>query len=295
MKTTPPKSERKTGAKTKPKSDWHKRRANFLRQMDPGTHFYRVFDGLPDIHFFVKDRTGHTLFCSRYLPAHHGLADEEEMLGKTNHDLTPGPLAEQYLADDAEVYRTGRELPAKLEVCLDRVGLPEWYICKKYPIKNRAGRVIGIMGTLQRYAGSVASEVRGACDPRVHKVIEVLNANLDRFPAINSLASKSHLSVRQLQRTFAEMVGMSPRTYWMKLRIRHACRLLAEGSEPISVIAERLGFADQSNLTAHFRRHTGTTPAHFRRTGRQWRNGSDGFEELPALPGDLDTPDLGRR
>lgn len=55
----------------------------------------------------MKNRCGQTLFCSSNLPHNHGLRDETEMLGKTDFDLTPGPLAEKYVADDAEIYRSG--------------------------------------------------------------------------------------------------------------------------------------------------------------------------------------------
>jgi AraC-like DNA-binding protein len=78
------------------------------------------------------------------------------------------------------------------------------------------------------------------------------------------LAKACHLSVRQLQRRFTGIFGMSPQQYWMKLRLRAACESLIHGDETLGAIAQRLGFCDQSNFTAHFRRHTGFTPNRFR-------------------------------
>jgi AraC-like DNA-binding protein len=69
------------------------------------------------------------------------------------------------------------------------------------------------------------------------------------------------MSTRQLQRSFHEVFAFSPRTYWMKCRIRAASEALRAGHEPIIAISQRLGFCDQSNFTQQFRRHTGLTPS----------------------------------
>ncbi len=42
---------------------------------------------------------------------------------------------------------------------------------------------------------------------------------------------------------------------------------LQEGNDAIATIADELGFCGQSNFTLHFRRHTGQTPAAYRKAG----------------------------
>lgn len=254
MKTTPP-----------PSPDWRQEREAFLALIDPDSHFHRVFDALPDVHFFVKDALGRTLFCSSRLPLHHGLRNEQEMLGKTNRDLTPGPLAEKYLADDAEIYRTGEPSPPIIEVCLDPVGLPDWYATAKHPIKDRNGRVVGIMGTLRRRSDLPFHDSDGG---RLAPATARLAAEPTSFPPVAELARSCHLSPRQFQRLFRSAFGMSPRTYWMKLRIRAACESLQQGRETIAQLARRLGFWDASDFTRHFRKHTGRTPSAFARDHR---------------------------
>lgn len=243
-------------------SRWSRARAEFLRRIAPDSHFHRVFDGLPDIHFFVKDREGRTLFFSRGLPAHHGLRDAAAMLGKTDHELTPGPLARKYLADDRRIHRSGKPILNQVEVWVDHVGLPDWFVISKFPIKDRGGHVIGVMGTL-RACGGVAPPELGPS--RIAPSVKRLRGDLSTFPPVGELARACGISARQLQRTFHEAFGMSPRTYWMKCRIRAACETLARGDEGIADLAARLGFCDQSNFTAHFRKHTGKTPRAFQR------------------------------
>ncbi|QDT66501.1 AraC family transcriptional regulator [Calycomorphotria hydatis] len=245
---------------TKPKRNWKRERESFLRNISPDHHFFQVFDGLPNVYFFVKNERGETIFCSPNLPHNHGLQDESELIGKTDHDLTPGPLAEKYLADDAKIYRTGQPLPPQIEICMDHVGLPNWYRTCKYPIKDRRGKVIGIMGTFQLAEPQTSGE---PMQLQLKPGIELIEDDLLTFPPISELAEACRLSVRQFQRLFKTTYGTSPRDYWMKLRIRAACELIRNSRLSIIEITNQLGFYDQSNFTRHFKKHTGKTPRKF--------------------------------
>jgi AraC-like DNA-binding protein len=61
------------------------------------------------------------------------------------------------------------------------------------------------------------------------------------------------------------------------VRIGHACRLLADTSSPISVIAARSGFPNTSNFNRQFRALKDSTPAAYRRqfTNRSADAGKD--------------------
>jgi AraC-like DNA-binding protein len=246
----------------KRKRDWDSEQVSFLAEISPHWHFYRVFDGLPGIYFFAKNRAGETLFCSSNLPANHGLEDESAMLGKTDHELTPGPLAVKYLSDDAEIYRTGQPLPPTMEHCIDHVGLPNWYRTCKYPIKNRAGDIIGIMGTFQ-LANDPGLPSNDFAD--LERARLFLGNDLCHFPSIKSLAELAGMSVRNFQRQFQDLYRMSPRTYWMKLRIRQACYKIREDDQSLLQVAHELGFYDQSAFTKHFRKHAGMSPKQYAR------------------------------
>lgn len=239
------------------KSGWESEQEAFLKEIAPESHFHWVIDGLSDVYFFAKNQKGETLFCSSNLPFNHGMTEISEMIGKTDHDLTPGPLAEKYLRDDAEIYRTGAPLPPQIEICLDHVGLPNWYRTCKYPIKNRDGKVIGVMGTFQPAAPDATGDpIRFRLEPAVRK----LEADLQEFPGISRLAAACHLSVRQFQRVYKQTYNTPAKDYWMKLRIRSACERIRKGTAPLAAISADLGFYDQSSFTRHFKKHTGKTP-----------------------------------
>ena len=74
----------------------------------------------------------------------------------------------------------------------------------------------------------------------------------------------AHVS-RVFRRTFRCSIG----TYLRRLRVQHACRLLAARDRPLSEIALEAGFADQSHLTRVMQREMGMTPAEWRRRSRE--------------------------
>jgi AraC family transcriptional regulator len=53
--------------------------------------------------------------------------------------------------------------------------------------------------------------------------------------------------------------------YVRALRLDWATGQLVDSRKPLAVIAMEAGYADQSHFTRSFRRHTGSTPAEYRR------------------------------
>jgi AraC-like DNA-binding protein len=243
--------------------DWAAEQQKFLDAIAPDSHFHRAFDGLGDTLFFAKNLAGETLFFSRGILSHIGLTSDAQMLGATDEELTPGPFAAHYRADDRTVIETRKPLVGHVDVWFDELGVPDWYETNKYPIFDRSGRVIGVMGTLRACRGRMPP---GAVGSRLAPAVGLLQADLARFPPVARLAHACGMSPRQLQRSFQEIFSFSPRTFWMKCRIRAACEALRGDAEPILSIAQRLGFCDQSNFTQHFRRHTGLPPSEYRRS-----------------------------
>jgi AraC-like DNA-binding protein len=73
------------------------------------------------------------------------------------------------------------------------------------------------------------------------------------------LARQLGLSPRQLQRSFAEAVGVTPKLFAMICRAAHAARLLRTRQAPADAAAQA-GYADQSHMTRDFARLAGATP-----------------------------------
>ena len=68
----------------------------------------RLFDDLPNIVFFIKDRAGRYLAVNRTMVERCGFSQKDEVLGRRPSDLFPAPLAAHYERQDQRVVRSGR-------------------------------------------------------------------------------------------------------------------------------------------------------------------------------------------
>lgn len=82
---------------------------------------------------------------------------------------------------------------------------------------------------------------------------------------LEPLARQVGLSIFQLIRQFRAETGLPPYAYLEQIRIDRAIGMLRAGV-PISEVARRTGFSDQSHLTRFFKRITGVPPGHYRRS-----------------------------
>jgi AraC family transcriptional regulator len=82
---------------------------------------------------------------------------------------------------------------------------------------------------------------------------------------IAAIADELEMSRYYFSRLFKRSIGVSPYRYVMEQRIEATKHLLKKTPLPISVIAGRVGFASQNQLTIQFRNLTGTTPSNYRK------------------------------
>lgn len=81
-------------------------------------------------------------------------------------------------------------------------------------------------------------------------------------------ARQAGLSPFHFLRIFAKAIGATPHQYLVRSRLRHAARLLAEGSDSITEVALDVGFTDLSNFVRTFHRAAGVSPRRFRNAAR---------------------------
>ena len=96
----------------------------------------------------------------------------------------------------------------------------------------------------------------------VRRAMEYLREQLAAPVTLDDLATHAGLDKFHLCRAFRAQIGMPPHAYLTHLRIQRAKTLLARGVRA-SELAPCVGLYDQSQLTRHFRRIVGTTPARY--------------------------------
>lgn len=100
-------------------------------------------------------------------------------------------------------------------------------------------------------------------DKRVIGAVTLLEQQKGWIP-VAQLAQACCLSPRQLERTFQEVVGVSPKMYGRLLRFRSVCQTLTS-ADPASLtdIALQHGYYDLAHLTHDFQTLAGNTPSAF--------------------------------
>ena len=123
------------------------------------------------------------------------------------------------------------------------------------------GLVLELLGHLERHAQS-GPNIRPP--DWLKQITELLREELAHPPSLTNLAETAQVHPVHLARTFRRFHGQSPGEFHQQLRIRSACRLLAQNNLALADLAVSLGFSDQSHFTRTFRKWTGRTPAAFR-------------------------------
>jgi AraC-like DNA-binding protein len=100
-------------------------------------------------------------------------------------------------------------------------------------------------------------------DPRSEEATDLVAtiAAKPELTRVDSVAREAGMSVRQLQRLFAEHVGLGPKWVIRRYRLREVTDRLATGA-PIdwSALAADLGYADQAHFTRDFTAMFGESP-----------------------------------
>jgi AraC family transcriptional regulator len=95
------------------------------------------------------------------------------------------------------------------------------------------------------------------------RVSDYIEAHLDDRLTLADLSGVACLSPFHFSRSFKQAVGMGPQRYVMHRRVERAKALIRRTDHPLALIAQEVGFADQSHLTSVFRREIGVTPGNF--------------------------------
>ena len=224
--------------------------------------FLALFDAIPDVFLFVKDRRSRFVTGNRAWLEMHGCRTAAEIAGKTDADFHPAALAAQYVAEDRRVMRSGRPLGDQAWLVRDHAGLPRWYLCTKVPLFDARGAADGLAGILRPFeqAGRAPDEYR-----RLTPVMEHVVAHYGRRIDVAHLARLADLSPSQLQREFRRLFGITPGEYVLQTRLLMARRRLEATTDPIGRIARECGFYDQSHFTRAFKRRVGVPPLAYRR------------------------------
>ncbi len=105
----------------------------------------------------------------------------------------------------------------------------------------------------------------GVSHPKLAHCIAEMEQNLEQPLTPAALALGVGISKRQLERLFRRYLQVTPRQYYMGIRLKAARRMLEQTAMPISEIALACGFSSPANFSLQYRIAYGATPSEVRR------------------------------
>jgi len=224
----------------------------------------RLFDDLPNVAFFIKDRAGRYVAVNRTLAERCAFTDKTALLGKRPSDFYAAALAARYERQDRVILETGRPLMDSLELHLYPNRQRGWCLTNKYPARDtKSGEILGIIGISRDVETSPRGiEARGFGE--LAAALEQAQREIADPPGIEELSAVCGLTPHHFSKLVQRVFHLTPRKLIMKIRIDEALHLLSATSRSLSDIAYATGFCDQSAFTRHFRQMTGLPPGVFR-------------------------------
>jgi AraC family transcriptional regulator, glycine betaine-responsive activator len=108
----------------------------------------------------------------------------------------------------------------------------------------------------------------GLFHPKMVEVIRRMENALEEPRDLRLIAREVKLSVRQIERLFQQHIGVSPRLFYLQLRLARGREFLIQTSQSIQDIATLCGFGSTSNFCHAYKRHFNHTPTEERQRSR---------------------------
>lgn len=224
-----------------------------------------VLDVIPNAAIFIKDVQARYLNANHTLVQRCGLKQLQPLLGKTSAEVFPAQLGPGYTEQDRRVLEQGLVLENQLELHLYKSREPGWCLTYKWPLYNRKGEIIGLMGI------SVDLQSASSTHPAYQHLVavdEYIRAHFNRPITMGELTKIAGISAAQLERHCKRVFHLTPRQMIHKARLEHAHRLL-HTKMLITDVALQCGYTDHSAFSRQFKALTGFTPRQYRQATEQ--------------------------
>jgi PAS domain S-box-containing protein len=221
-----------------------------------------LFDGVPDIVFFVKDSQGRYMSVNDTLASRCGLSAKEDAIGLTAEALFPAPLGRAFALQDRAILSGGAPIRDHLELHLYPGGRSGWCLTFKQPVIGKNRQIRGICGISRdlhppgQHDGDFAA---------LSAALDHIHRNYDQALRLPQLAEMAGLSIYQLDQRIRALFHVTAGQYLVKVRIDAACNLLSTSTEAIAQIALACGYSDQSAFSRQFKQAVGISPLAYRR------------------------------
>lgn len=101
----------------------------------------------------------------------------------------------------------------------------------------------------------------GVRNEELGTALQIMRESIEVPLSPSTIADQVGLSTRQLERLFSRHLGVSPKSYFTRLRLERARVLLQQTDMRITEIAMACGFGSPTHFSKHYRRQFGILPS----------------------------------
>lgn len=116
-----------------------------------------IINHVPD-YIYAKDIEGRFLIANQVTVADNGLESLRDIIGKTDFDLHPSHLAKIIADVERRVIETGEPIFGIEERAMVTKGRDRWLMTSKVPLRNKCGKIVGIVGVSRDISDRKAAE-----------------------------------------------------------------------------------------------------------------------------------------
>lgn len=246
----------------------NKRTEEFLEALQPGQIAPVLFQAMPDVVFWIKSELGVLIYVNDAFVREMGKSKMDEVIGKTDRDLTPSELSMMYEADDKRVMETGVAMWNKLELMPAASGGVEWRATSKVPLYDREGRLVGTTG-LARRVGMAEGLPVPSQQRDMASIVGAIYKGIGRDIKVGDLAEAAGMSVSTLERVFKDNMGATPKQFIIQVKMSTACERLIGTQMSVKEVGVSVGYDDHANFTRGFKKVMKLSPSDYRKNYRR--------------------------
>jgi transcriptional regulator GlxA family with amidase domain len=167
---------------------------------------------------------------------------------------------EQFVTEDNRLFCSGG-VYASIDLSL--------YIVEKFcghDVALQCARSLLVSMPRSRQSGySVSALSRPHSDHKIREAERYLQDQFDKTVSFAAVAARIGMGPRNFIRRFKAATGRLPGAYVQMLRVAAAKELLDHGAASIQAVCSKVGYGDIAFFRTVFKRHTGMTPAEYRK------------------------------
>ncbi|MBL7872982.1 MAG: PAS domain S-box protein [Cyclobacteriaceae bacterium] len=234
-----------------------------------------IIDNVP-INIYVKDKESRKTLANKSEWMYVGAQCEDEVLGKSDHDVYPWASAEISFSEDQEVLN-GSKIIGKETFSFKKDGTETWFLTSKVPLQKSSGEIFGLVGV------SMDITDRKLISLELQKSLEEARELYDHAPCgYHSISSDG--TIQRMNQTELNWLGYTHEEVVGKMNVN---QILTEKSrkERILTIEQLLLSGSMEDIDAEFLRKDGSimnvilnTHAEFNAEGKMIGNRSTVFD-----------------